>query len=99
MNRLNATPSGESSLLSDVDELEPHLQADLGGRVDVSKFKEQGEAYRVAKKSAHEHLLTGAGAGLAQAMSEMGLSQQSPAVTQDWEAMKRYREEHGIHIH
>jgi dihydropyrimidine dehydrogenase (NAD+) subunit PreA len=27
------------------------------------------------------------------------LSQSRPEVTEDWEAMKRYREANGIHIH
>jgi dihydropyrimidine dehydrogenase (NAD+) subunit PreA len=27
------------------------------------------------------------------------LSTTMPEVTEDWEAMRRYRDEHGIHIH
>jgi dihydropyrimidine dehydrogenase (NAD+) subunit PreA len=27
------------------------------------------------------------------------LSHRQPEVTSDWEAMKKYREQHGIHIH
>ncbi|MES2707644.1 MAG: tetratricopeptide repeat protein [Verrucomicrobiota bacterium] len=52
-------------------------QADGEGRINVSSFPKEEEAYRVAGKSSAEHLRASADGGCAQAMDEIGESEQA----------------------